>query len=415
MTLSPIRERWVVGLYLVYVSTFFVSQAIMSIGLAFFLAALIVARPSLHEMRSVLEKGSRSRSYLFWTTMLTASVILSLIGATIFPLSIGEVTTKVEWPFDLWRMWYFYLPIAHFWIMKRLSAEANARLVRGWMVLGLIAAVFAIPEVLMGWNYRQRHFPIQFAPFSGMAQFVMGTYLPFAAILSFVFAFWGVELFRSKYWPGKKALVVFATLVGITVLVGTKSRAAWIAVPVCIGLAILMLGSKKQIGVSLVLLLVGLGALTQHPAIRERLTTSFGISERYSVWKAHWGLFLERPVTGVGFRKNSPLVGPYYEVKAPEIQPRFVGHAHNNALEVLTALGIVGFFAWIIWNFWIFRHAGSAGPALFIGWAAFHVHGLTQVNFWESKCLHSSMWTVGLILYALESHHRSKLLGGKKA
>ena len=93
-----------------------------------------------------------------------------------------------------------------------------------------------------------------------------------------------------------------------------------------------------------------------------------------------------------------------------DVSSRFVGHAHNNLLEMLGGTGIIGTLTWILWTLWIFkmsletaRHKdpwGDAAWGFFCAWIVFQINGLTQVNFWEGKVLHQMMWSITLLISA---------------
>jgi O-antigen ligase len=83
--------------------------------------------------------------------------------------------------------------------------------------------------------------------------------------------------------------------------------------------------------------------------------------------------------------------------------------------------GLFGAAAWLLWCAWIFREsnrerkrgASSASGLVFAAawiaaWVAFHLNGLTQVNFWEGKVSHQMVLMVSLSLLAAAEGSRSR-------
>ena len=121
-----------------------------------------------------------------------------------------------------------------------------------------------------------------------------------------------------------------------------------------------------------------------------------------------------------GWHHNLELAGQWIRQWHPG-QEVFVGHAHNNLLEVLGGTGLFGLVGWIGWNLWLglalwrqsrpepgrpewFRELTQGFLA---GFVVFHLNGLTQVNFWEGKVQHQISWVVAWVLFGL-LHSRQK-------
>ncbi len=154
-----------------------------------------------------------------------------------------------------------------------------------------------------------------------------------------------------------------------------------------------------------------------------------GFATRVLLWRTNWELFLHRPLLGVGLRLNHPLAGQYLAAKHPE-QSFFIGHAHNNILDILAGTGLVGITVWLFWwghlllicarlicarrvryaenlerENWHFSHG------IFCSWIVFHLNGLSQVNFWEGKVQHQLMWSIAWVLcfYTKSLHSHEEL------
>ncbi len=77
-------------------------------------------------------------------------------------------------------------------------------------------------------------------------------------------------------------------------------------------------------------------------------------SERFSQAKVGVHLFLEKPLLGAGFRsfeERDPRVKIKYDIPDKD----FIGHAHNNFIEVLATTGLMGFLFFILWVFFWFK------------------------------------------------------------
>src|SRR5690606_13850335 len=129
----------------------------------------------------------------------------------------------------------------------------------------------------------------------------------------------------------------------------------WIALP--FGLLALFLLAFKRSGkwIGLTLILISGTLLFKFPEFKDRIFQKMGTTERFELWKANWNMFLDRPLTGVGFRKNHELSGPHLLEQYPEREHVLAVHAHILYIVLLGGLGIVGLLAWIFWIFSLIR------------------------------------------------------------
>ena len=66
------------------------------------------------------------------------------------------------------------------------------------------------------------------------------------------------------------------------------------------------------------------------------------------MWQAARDMFLDRPLTGVGFSRTGEL-SPYYKKKnVYDETTDFTSHAHNNFLDILGATGGLGMLAFLV-------------------------------------------------------------------
>jgi len=230
-----------------------------------------------------------------------------------------------------------------------------------------------------------------------------GFHLSFASIAIFPFFVALSETFTGKILPRSHAALI--AILGFAAIFGTYSRQVWISLPVGLFLfAVLQLSRKKAV-IAVVLGAIGIFILLRIPLVRDRAISGMGIIERIELWRVNFEFFKMRPVTGIGWHHNLPMAGAYYRAFHPEKVSPFVGHAHSNFFEFLGGLGAVGVLAYLVWTWTTLRQAlrvgGAAGAAFFSVWLVFHLNGLTQVNLWESKVLHSMMASIAMILVAL--------------
>jgi tetratricopeptide (TPR) repeat protein len=80
-------------------------------------------------------------------------------------------------------------------------------------------------------------------------------------------------------------------------------------------------------------------------------------TQRFLMWSAAWDMFKDHPVAGVGWG-NYELLYPYYQAKYVKI-PRYStyrthsNNAHNELLEIITQVGILGLGIYL-WLFFVF-------------------------------------------------------------
>ena len=375
----------------------------MSIGIGVVLAGALIGFASPRALFAAMRDRARepaAKRYLWATNFLTAACFLSLLFAKLTPLVLAGEKPNVQFLKDMWKAWYFYWPFLLVPCLLALAPETRRRAYRVYLyAFGLVAAI-GIVEFFTGWPIGQgipylsvkRYHVVGFA----------GFHLSFASIAIFPFFVVLAEIFEERWVPRAHAALI--ALLGFLAIFGTYSRQVWISLPVGLFLfAVLRLPRRKAA------LAIGLGALAafgafQIPAVRERAMNGMGIQERLDLWRINFEFFKMRPITGVGWHHNLPMAGAWYRQFRPEVTSPFIGHAHSNLFEFLAGLGAVGLAAYLFWTWTTLRQAirvgGALGAAFFSAWIVFHLNGLTQVNLWESKVLHSMMLSIAMILVA---------------
>lgn len=330
-------------------------------------------------------------TYLALTCAMLGVMALSLVVASIWPLSIDGRTLDVRWGVLL-KFWYFLLPLVWGLEWFAISNDEKARIERTYGVTLIVLSTFAILQFWTGWYHPQK-IPGLESHFHATA--FLGHHLSLATVWPFATL---AALSSAQLWQRGGGVL------GAVAIFLSYARSVWVAFPV--GLAVWGLPRVPRslrvrvVGVST---LIAAACLTLEP-VRQRLFAQYGIVTRMDLWKANWFFFTERPWTGVGFRHNEPLSGIYLQsiYKTDDV---FAGHAHNNVLEMLGGSGALGLAVWILWNVALMRllwrvRGQKWGWAYFCAFLVLHINGLTQVNFWEGKVMHSIMWATGWALAA---------------
>ncbi len=135
-------------------------------------------------------------------------------------------------------------------------------------------------------------------------------------------------------------------------------------------------------------------------------------------YKTSYKMFKENPLLGVGFRgfeenslKTQKKYNLYYKLNLQGIERQFKGHAHNNFLEFLTGMGILGFILLLLFHiFWFYElniwntYAATLGIPVIV---AFFVSGLVQSTIIDGE----NMFLV-MMVYAITQISRKPILKG---
>lgn len=388
-----------------YLASTLVSMAAMSISAAVFLGCLLYGLGGPKTLWQKLVEIAREpamRIYLWLALALCAACAMSLVSGALAPLGYGGKFVQVQFTKDLPKLWYLAWPLPLVMAWRALGEEARSRTLRTWLLFFGLVSVVGIAQYFVGWP-RPQAIP---GTTHYHATMFLGHHLSTASIWIFPFfvCLEGARHARlaEKLSLSRTALAILA-LLSATTLMLTWSRTLWVALPVAI-LVWAWLSLPRRVSVTLmVLLVIAMGVASQQPAIKQRYADSYGFVTRMELWKANLEFLKQRPWFGVGWRHNQELSGYYLMdlTRAPDV---FAGHAHNNLLDFLAGTGWVGTFAWLAWSIGILVLLFAPEPAsvlrraLFCAWVAFHINGLTQVNFWEGKVTHQMMIAVALSL-----------------
>ena len=175
-----------------------------------------------------------------------------------------------------------------------------------------------------------------------------GSYFAMSAIVAIGF---GIAASRIRWiWTGILCLLMMALWL-------TGSRVALFAVPIT-GAALLVMvfrardglrGKRLVIVAFVALALIGVGAAIPF-AVRDpvRLSMKQSMQDRWDLTRAASAMAAQHPVFGVGIGGFRALSGEFFTPGLRRLFPR--ENAHNNFLQILAELGVVGFvpFLWIL-------------------------------------------------------------------
>jgi len=379
-------------------------MAAMSIGTGVLLVSAVAALGPRHYWQTLRDgwQGPVLKMYAILAAALAGACLLSLVVARFAPLEFAGYAVQVSFGRDMAKAWYLFWPLILTPCLAVVSERTRETVLRTWLAAFFVLSLIGIQQYFTGWPRPQ---PIPGNEPYFHATLFLGHHLSVASVLIFPFftslAF-AVTPKKSAPLGWPRPIWILASVAGAACLFLTFSRNLWGALPVGIALVFLLNLSKKGRFAMLGGLGVLIGAVALVPSIQTRALASIGITDRVELWKANFEFLRLRPLTGTGWHHNLELAAAYFQSKTPG-QSGFVGHAHNNVLEVLGSTGLLGFAAWVAWNLWILRRAWSLRTqawacGVFCALIVLQLNGLTQVNFWESKVLHQLMWVASWLM-----------------
>jgi len=348
--------------------------------------------------------------------LLAAGILLSLATGAAFPLLYDGHGAAIHLFRDSLKLAYFVLPLVWGATLGVLDVRHRERFLLVWTGFGALLGLLSVLQFFTGFPHAQ---PIPTSPPYFHATLLFGHHLSTASILIFPFF---VALARAMEGPGMVRDGAIALLIGIALFL-SYSRMVWIALPLGLGLFACRYINRKSLSritlVTALLLVLAIPVALKLPAIRERIANPMGISTRIELWKINFEFFRNRPLFGVGFRKNQALTHAWAKAHLPDPEARknfFVGHAHNNLIDMLAGTGVAGALSWLFWNgvvLWISWRGSRAGGVegqlawgIFCAWVVLHLNGLTQVNFWEGKVMHQWTFALGMLLAFVQTRPR---------
>lgn len=385
-------------------------------GLLALASLLFFATQWKDEGKEALREAFRN-GYGIASLALFAACLLSLLAAIAFPVEGSQEAVKLS---SLKKFHYFLLPCLV--AAAFLRSDPRRRLEdhpfwTAWAVMGAFLGVVAMVQFFGDALFTPEQLNNRFFRSVGRTdryhgQGFMFFHLSFASCMCFVAAGgWGRLLFpRAGDKARERWLWGAAALLGSAGVYFSYSRIAFVSLAVLVVALCFLRKPRWGVIATVVVLILGAGIWTSSESLRKRFEYGLaGIKERTTMWQAARDMFLDRPLTGVGFGRTGEL-SPYYKKKnVYDETTDFTSHAHNNFLDVLGATGGLGMAAFLAWWGFLFYAAAAAFrrarleerwlPASAIaGFLAFQVNGLTQVNMWDGKSQHTLMIWAGVVV-----------------
>lgn len=408
-------KTWWAGSFALFAVLSLSSMAGMSIGGGIYLAASILllvktwpAAEGQYFRRLLLSPYAIASYLLFFVSF------LSLLYAQIFP----PLGPELQGFSELKKYHHFLYPLfVALGLQFALGKKNESVFWKWWMVIGFLCAGMAVAQFwgasLFPASWLESRF-FRAAGNSGKfhAQGLMYFHLSFASCMPFVAA---PGLARAL-WPAEgdtKSQRLMWLALGIGGSLATfysYSRIAWVALMFLLVAFGFLKKPRYGILTLVAVMLTAMAVWSLSPSMQKRwVEARAGVFERKIVWAGAWEMFERRPLLGVGFGRTGAYSATYAELALGK-KPEFSSHAHDNTLDILASMGLLGFFAyagWWLYLFWeslkcfrFFPTGEKWMPAAAIaGFLAFQVNGLTQVNFWDGKSQHALMVWCGVVLF----------------
>ena len=252
-----------------------------------------------------------------------------------------------------WVLYFF----AFAYFFERYFTDAWARYVPVLATIVILMGAFSAAQFLYGLEYPRAESVLEQWGDYYRVTGLFNVPQTFAGNLGIaLFMLLGVTLTQlsvgARTMTRSTAYQIVAVTLGAVGLLLSLTRAAWLA---SAALGVLALGrTKKKWGAALLLVVVavaGLGNGSQ-TIIGDRFSGDIDRNERSilhreALWQANWEIVKDHPWLGIGPWQNVRELPAYYE-KNQSITSSYIGHAHNNVLQILASQGVFAalFYLW---------------------------------------------------------------------
>ena len=229
-----------------------------------------------------------------------------------------------------------------------------------------------------------------------------------------------VMFFEKEILPRYRYLAGAGFILSFIALIFNGTRGAWVAL---IPAFILIMGyyactNKKYLALCLVVIIGSGAVLSTNQIFVEKVksitsTTYRSNTERLLIWQSAYNMFKDHPVLGVGLGQYKDNYQQKYIM--PQATEKYLGHAHNNFLQMLAENGLVGcigfvvMLAYIIGRNLVDFYQKRCPYSLIIACStlALVLQGLTEYNFGNSAVMKSYWLMLGCILVMKERKKNS--------
>ena len=328
--------------------------------------------------------GARRYYHIIGFFILT--MLLSAIGSG--HLGKGLKTWADLW---IWRLLPFVI------LTTAIKDYVKAKRILCAALIGVLIGVLCV-------DYQGFHGDYRAAGFFGNPM-TFGGYLCIYLPVLLVMFFEKDLLQRYRYLAGAGFILSFIALIF------NGTRGAWVAL---MPVFILIMGyyaftNKKYLALCLVAIIGASAVLSTNQIFVDKVksitsTTNRSNTERLLIWQSAYNMFRDHPVLGVGLGQYKDNYQQKYIL--PQATEKYLGHAHNNFLQMLAENGLVGFIGFVVMLVYIIGrnlvdfYQKRCPYSLIIACStlALVLQGLTEYNFGNSAVMKSYWLMLGCVL-----------------
>lgn len=267
---------------------------------------------------------------------------------------------------------FFSIVPIHWWVNNKLDDKRKKILIYTFLISTTVATVSGLCGTFFGLN----PLLIKMVKVGTRNGGLFGMLMNYAHNLSyFLVLVFGIILNREKlkHLVSSRIVIIFF-IINLVGLYFSFTRGAWLAV--IAGIPMYFYKGHKKVFWSLLVSLLIVGTVGFFVA-GDQVIRPASEGQRISQWEAAYYAFKEKPVLGYGylnFEDHSKNIKERYEI----FNKQHGGHAHNNFMEVLASVGIIGTIAFLTWLVFWFREESYSWSIPLL--TTFVVGGLTQAT-----------------------------------
>ena len=285
--------------------------------------------------------------------------LFALVFFCLLSLIINGYTEDIFHYFFKFRwILFFYL----FGLFFKLSPKALPVFFTGLLVGLYISSLNSIFQFVTNWDFVRHRFIQNTISIEHVTRVTSFFNLPTTYGYCIAMALTIPLTYLFSRGSGKsKILVALIFLCGLTSLVLTYTRGAWISFFCGFSCFIWLANKKLIVWLTPLFLLTGILLFYFQPGFQQRIESLVNLkynsnSERIQLWKTNWEMFKDHPAFGVGLHKNDKLVENYNKILGHK--HNVVSHAHNTYLQFLVGTGLFGFISLMIFFVFLLTSIG---------------------------------------------------------